>query len=96
MFIYNIFESRRTIFTTKRPVCNRLTPDTRFSTGNEQRHLFQNNRITIRVSITGTNENVKLTSQLINVVSEIPRVSDFVNERLEMSFSNGWGQDLLR
>lgn len=57
-----------------------------------QTHLFQNNLV-VGVSkhkyITDTVENVMLSSRLVNVVSDIPDVSDFRSERWGNVFSNG-------
>lgn len=40
--------------------------------------------------ILDNDENVTLSSQFINVISRIPSISDFTNDRQRNNFSNGY------
>lgn len=58
--------------------------------------LCQNSLVSVQVGryVTGTHENVTLSSQLTNVGSGITGVSHFVNDRTGNVFFNRLGTDL--
>lgn len=54
----------------------------------EQKHLLHNNLVSVRVikCLTDIGKSTMLQSQFIDVISDIPAVSDFINGRSEKWF----------